>query len=82
VQILSLLSEPYRAVKCRDFVGKPEGKIQRGIAWHRYDIIKMELKYIEWEGVDWNNLAQDRDKWWSVVNTVRNRQVHKMPGIS
>jgi hypothetical protein len=25
-----------------------------------------------WEIVDWIHLAQDRDKWWAVVNTVMN----------
>jgi len=27
-----------------------------------------------WEYVDWIYLAQDRDKWWAVVNTVMNRR--------
>jgi hypothetical protein len=35
----------------------------------------MELREIEWEGVDWIHLAQDRDKWWAVVNTVMNVRV-------
>ena len=29
----------------------------------------MDLKEIVWEGVDWINLAQDRDKWQVLVNT-------------
>jgi hypothetical protein len=28
------------------------------------DEIKMDLKQLDWEGVDWIHLAQDRDQWW------------------
>jgi hypothetical protein len=35
----------------------------------------MDLKVRGWEGVDWLNLAQDRDKWWSFVSRVMNLQV-------
>jgi hypothetical protein len=31
---------------------------------------KIVLTEIEWGGVDWINLAQDRNKWWALVNTV------------
>jgi hypothetical protein len=34
--------------------------------------IKMDLMEIGWEGVDWIHLAQDRDRWRDVVNTVMN----------
>jgi hypothetical protein len=30
----------------------------------------MELREIEWKGVDWIHLAQDRDQSWVLVNTV------------
>jgi hypothetical protein len=30
----------------------------------------MEINEIGWEGVDWLHLAQDRDQWLAVVNTV------------
>ena len=33
-------------------------------------------------GLDWIDLAQDRDKWRAVVNTVMNSGLHKMQGIS
>jgi hypothetical protein len=42
---------------------------------HMEDNIKMDLKDIGWEGVDWINLAQDRHQWWIPVNTVMNLQV-------
>jgi hypothetical protein len=32
----------------------------------------MDLREIEWSGMDWNNLAQDSDQWWAFVNTVTN----------
>jgi hypothetical protein len=35
----------------------------------------MDLRETGWEGVDWMHLAQDRDQWWAVLNTVMNLQV-------
>jgi hypothetical protein len=32
----------------------------------------MNLKEIGWEGVEWMDLAQDRDQWRAVMNTVMN----------
>jgi hypothetical protein len=34
--------------------------------------IKIYLREIEWDAVDWINLAQDRDQWRALVNTVMN----------
>jgi hypothetical protein len=34
------------------------------------DNIKIDLRDIEWEGMDWIDLAQDRDQWSDLVNTV------------
>jgi hypothetical protein len=39
------------------------------------DNIKMFLRDIEWEGMDWIDLAQDRDHRRALVNTVMNLQV-------
>jgi hypothetical protein len=36
---------------------------------------KMDLQEIGWEGVDWIELAQDRDRWRDVVKTVMNLRV-------
>jgi hypothetical protein len=36
------------------------------------DNIKMNLREIGWDGMDWIELAQDRDRWRSLVNTVMN----------
>jgi hypothetical protein len=59
--------------KCRVLVGKPEGKRSHVRCRYRWeDNIKMGLRGLGWEGMDWTNLAQDRDKWWSLVNIVMN----------
>jgi hypothetical protein len=36
------------------------------------DNIKMYLGEIGWDGVDWIELAQDRDQWRALVNTMKN----------
>jgi hypothetical protein len=36
--------------------------------------IKMDLQEVGW-GVDWIGLAEDRDRWWAVVNAVMNLRV-------
>jgi hypothetical protein len=57
-------------------VGKPEGKRPRGKPRHRWvDNIKMDLREIGWDGVDGIDLAQDRDEWGALVNTVMNLRV-------
>jgi hypothetical protein len=35
----------------------------------------MDLRETEWDGVDWMDMAQDRDQWRALVNTVLNLQV-------
>jgi len=35
----------------------------------------MDLRDGDWEGADWVHLAQDRDQWQALVNTVMNLQV-------
>jgi hypothetical protein len=34
--------------------------------------IKMDVREIEWDGMDWIELAQDRDRWRALVNTAMN----------
>jgi hypothetical protein len=54
-------------------VGKPEGKSPLERPRHRCeDGIKMDLREIGLGGVEWIHLAQDRDRWWVVVNVVMN----------
>jgi hypothetical protein len=46
----------------RDFVVKPEGKTPIGRPRRRWeDNIKMELRDIGWGGMDWIQVAQDKD---------------------
>ena len=60
----------------RVLVGKPEGKRPLGRPRHRWeDNIKMDLQGVGCGGMDWIELAQDRDKWRALVNTVMNRRV-------
>jgi hypothetical protein len=54
-------------------VGKPEGKRPLGRPRHRWvGIVKMDLREIGWGGMVWTDLAQDRDQWRALVNTVMN----------
>jgi hypothetical protein len=39
------------------------------------DNIKMDLKEVGWDGRDWIDLAQDRDRWRAHVNAVMNLRV-------
>jgi hypothetical protein len=39
------------------------------------DDIKIDLREIELDGIDWIDLAQDREKWRALVNTVMNLRV-------
>jgi hypothetical protein len=53
----------------RILVGKPEGKRPLGRPRYRWvDNIKMNLRVIGWECMDWIELAQDRDQWRALVN--------------
>jgi hypothetical protein len=57
-------------------VGKPQGKRPLGRPRHRWEYgIRMYLREIGWEGVEWVQLAQDKDRWQVVVNVVLNLQV-------
>jgi hypothetical protein len=60
----------------RTLVGKPGGKRPLGTPRRRWvDNIKIDLREIEWDGMDWIDLAQDRDQWRALVNTVINLRV-------
>jgi hypothetical protein len=57
-------------------VGKPEGKRPLGRPRRRsVNNIKMDLREIGWDSVDWIELAKDRDQWRALVNTVMNLRV-------
>jgi hypothetical protein len=57
----------------RILMGNSEGKRPLGIPGHRWeDNVKMNLREIGWGNMDWIDLAQDRDPWRALVNTVMN----------
>ena len=59
----------------RVLVGKPEEKMQLGRPRRRWeDSIKMDLQEVGGGG-DWMELAQDRDRWRRLVNTLMNLRV-------
>ena len=67
----------------RVLVGKPGGKRPLGTPRLRWeDNIKMDLQKVGGSCGDCMELAQDRDRWRTLVGTVRNLRVPKMRGIS
>ena len=71
--------------KCvyRVLMGKPEGK---RLLWRprcrKEDNIKMDLQEVGCGGMDWIDLAEDKDRWRALVSAVMNIWVHKIWGIS
>jgi hypothetical protein len=60
----------------RVLVGRPEGKRPLGRLRRRWvDNIKIDVKVIGWDGMDWIDLAEDRDQWRALVNTVMNLRI-------
>jgi hypothetical protein len=59
----------------RVLVEKQEGKSPLGRPRSWVNNIKMDLREIGWDGMDWIDLTQDRDQWRAIVNTVMNLRV-------
>ena len=57
----------------RVLMGKPEGKRpmgRPGLRWE--DNIKTYLQEVGCGGMDWIKVAQDRDRWWALMNVIMN----------
>jgi len=60
----------------RVLVGKPEGQRLLWRPRHRWvDNIRRDLQEVEWGYMDWIGLAQDRDRWQTLVSAVMNLRV-------
>jgi hypothetical protein len=60
----------------RVLVGQPEGKRRLGTPRRRWENwIRMALRETGCGSVEWTQLAQDRDRWQALVNTVMNLRV-------
>jgi hypothetical protein len=67
----------------RILVGKPEANRPLGRQRSRWvDNIKMDLGEIGWDGMEWIKLAQDKDEWRALVNTMLYLGFLKMLGNS
>jgi hypothetical protein len=53
--------------KERDPLGRPRRRLE--------DNIRMDYRKIGWDGTDWIDLAQDRNQWRALVNTLMNLRV-------
>jgi hypothetical protein len=61
---------------CRVLVGKLDGKRPHGRHRHRLkDKIKKDFQDVGCGGMDWIEVAQDRNRWQALVNAVTNRRV-------
>jgi len=60
----------------RVLVGKPEGERPQGRPRHRWeDNIRMDLQDVGCGGIDWMELAEDRNRWRLLVKVVMNLRV-------
>jgi hypothetical protein len=59
----------------RILVGRPEVRRPLGRLGRRWeDNVKVDLQEVGW-GMDWIELAENRDRWWALVNAIMNLRV-------
>jgi hypothetical protein len=74
VGLVSLLGE--KRISQRILVGKPKGNRTLRSPRRRWEgNVKMDLRKVGMDGIDWIGLTQDRDQWSVPVNTVMNLRV-------
>jgi hypothetical protein len=57
-------------------VGRPDGKNPLGKRMRGWkNNIKMDFQEVGWGGMDWTDLAQDRDRWWALVSAEMNLRI-------
>ena len=62
--------------RIQGFSGETRGKETTWETRRRWeDNIKVDLQEVGCGGMDWIELAQDRDRWWALVNAVMNLRV-------
>jgi hypothetical protein len=72
-----------REDECKQgFGGKPEGRGPLGRRRRRCNNVNINVREIGLRGLKWIRLAQDRDQWRALVNTIVNLGLHKMLDIS
>jgi hypothetical protein len=60
----------------KGLVGKPEGQRPCGRPRRRWeDNIKMDIQEVRWVGMDWIDMAWDRDRWRALINVAMNLRV-------
>jgi len=64
----------------RVLVGKPEGKRPLGRPRRRWVDVRLDLQEVGCGYVDWIGLAQDRDRWRTLVTAVMNLRVPQNAG--
>jgi hypothetical protein len=70
-----------RKVAYSVLVGKPKGERPLGRTRRRWqENSKLDLKEVRWGGLNWIDLAQDRDRWRALVHAVRNVRVARNEG--
>jgi hypothetical protein len=63
---VACVGEEEKCIGCMVVWGKPEGRRPFGRE------VNINMRQIEWQGMGWIDVAQDRDKWQAFVNTVMN----------